>query len=376
MLAAVLLRSATLFLAGCEAPAPPVFEPPEVVVQQPTRRRIVEWDLYTGRLEAVESVEVRPRVSGYLDSVHFAEGEIVERGDLLFRIDARPYEAELREAEANLKVAESQLGLAKKTFERADTLLASRAISREDAETRQSNLQQSEAKVAQAQARVDAARLQVEFTEIRAPIAGRVGRELIAEGNLVNGAAGTQASLLTTIVSLDPIYAYFDADERSYLKYVRLAREGQRPSSRDTHNPVQVRLADEADFLHRGYMDFVDNQLDRSTGTIVGRARLPNSDHTLTPGMFVELRLPGSGEYEAVLIRPEAISFDQSRHFVYVIDEGNAARYRAVEIGPVIDGLRIVREGVTPEDRVVVAGTQRVRPGVVVRPVEASERPD
>jgi RND family efflux transporter MFP subunit len=320
----------------------------------------------------VDSVEVRPRVSGYLQSIHFQDGAIVTRGDLLFLIDPRPYEAALRRAEADVDLARSRLALARKNFARATDLLASHAISQEESDIRESNLRQAEASVDQAEAALDAAKLDVEFTHVSAPVGGRVGRKLVTEGNLINGGVGTQGTLLTTIVSLDPIYAYFDADEGSLLKYDRLARSGQRPSSRDYKNPVHVALANEEGYPHPGVMDFVDNQVDRGTGTIVGRALLPNPDLSLIPGLFARLRLPGSGQYRAILLPDEAIGSDQSQKFVYLVDEESKAQYRTVKIGPLVDGLRVVREGVGPEDRVVVAGLQRVRPGLKV---DAQEEP-
>ncbi len=335
-------------------------------VVQPVAREITEWDEFTARLDAVDSVEVRPRVSGYLQSIHFQDGGLVNKGDLLFLIDPRPYEAALRRAAADVELAKSRLALAQKNFARAADLLASHAISQEESDIRQSNLRQAEASVDVAQAALDAARLDVEFTQVRAPVAGRVGRKLVTEGNLINGGVGTQGTLLTTIVSLDPLYAYFEADEGSLLKYNRLARSGQRPSSRDYKNPVHVALADEEGFPHPGVMDFVDNQVDRGTGTIVGRAVLPNPDLSLLPGLFARLRLPGSGQYRAILLPDEAIGSDQSQKFVYLVDGESKAQYRTVKIGPLVDGLRVVREGVGPEDWVVVAGLQRVRPGLVV----------
>ncbi|TMB22322.1 MAG: efflux RND transporter periplasmic adaptor subunit [Deltaproteobacteria bacterium] len=358
--------AAALVLSACgprPAPAPP---PPKVKVVQAVAREITEWDEYTARLDAIDSVEVRPRVSGYLQSIHFQDGAIVHKGDLLFLIDPRPYEAALRRAEADVDLAESRLALARKNFARAADLLASHAISQEESDIRASNLRQAEASVEEAQAAVDAARLDVEFTRVSAPVAGRVGRKLVTEGNLINGGVGTQGTLLTTIVSLDPIYAYFEADEGALLKYSRLARTGQRPSSRDYKNPVHVALADEEGFPHEGVMDFVDNQVDRGTGTIVGRALLPNPDLSLIPGLFARLRLPGSGRYRAILLPDEAIGSDQSQKFVFVVDGDSKAQYRTVKIGPLVDGLRVVREGVTSEDWVVVAGLQRVRPGLNV----------
>src|SRR6185295_14031676 len=265
-----------------------------------------------------------------------------------------------------------RLALARKNLVRAADLLKSHAISQEESDIRESNVRQAEASLEEAQAAVDSARLDVEFTRVSAPVGGRVGRKLVTEGNLINGGVGTQSTLLTTIVSLDPIYAYFDADEGSLLKYDRLARSGQRPSSRDYKNPVRVALGNEEGFPHEGVMDFVDNQLDRGTGTIVGRALLPNPDLSLIPGLFARLRLPGSGRYRAILLPDEAIGSDQSQKFVYVVDGESKAQYRTVKIGPLVDGLRVVREGVGEEDRVVVAGLQRVRPGLTV---DAQEEP-
>jgi RND family efflux transporter MFP subunit len=355
-----------LALAACRASAPPAPPPPKVTVVHPVVREIVEWDEYTARLEAVDSVEVRPRVSGYLQAIHFQDGGLVKKGDLLFSIDPRPYDAALRRAQADVELARSRLELARKNFARADHLLASHAISQEESDIRQSNVRQAEAALEEAQARVDAAKLDVEFTQVRAPVAGRAGRKLVTEGNLINGGTGTQGTLLTTIVSLDPIYAYFEADEGSVLKYNRLARSGQRPSSREFRNPVRVALADETGFPHHGTMDFVDNQVDRETGTVVARALLPNPDLSLLPGLFARLQLPGSGLYKATLLPDEAIGSDQAQKFVFVIDAESVAQYRPVDIGPLVDGLRVVREGVTAEDRVVVRGLQRVHPGVKV----------
>src|SRR5438874_5748221 len=358
--------AAALLLASCGARPPPALPPPKVKVVQPVAREITEWDEYTARLDAVDSVEVRPRVSGYLQSIHLQDGAIVKKGALLCWIDARPYEAALRRAEADVELAKSRLALARKNFARAADLLKSHAISQEESDIRESNVRQAEASVEEAQAAVDGARLDVEFTRVSAPIGGRVGRKLVTEGNLINGGVGTQGTLLTTIVSLDPIYAYFEADEGSLLKYDRLARSGQRRSSRDYQNPVHVALAGEEGFPHDGVMDFVDNQVDRGTGTIVGRALLPNPDLSLIPGLFARLRLPGSGQYQATLLPDEAISSDQSQKFVYVVDCDSKAQYRTLKVRPLVDGVRVARAGVSPEDRVIVAGLQRVRPGLKV----------
>ena len=356
-----------LFQIGCgrnEGPvAPP---PPKVTVSQPVVREIIEWDEYTGRLEAVDSVEVRARVSGYLESIHFQDGQIVKKGDLLFVIDPRPYQAELDQAEAELELAKARLKLAQDNVVRAEKLLSARAISEEEADTRVSDERVARATVEQAEAAVQAAKLNVEFTQVRAPITGRISRKLVTEGNLING--GTGGTLLTTIVSLDPIYCYAEADEQSFLKYTRLAQEGKRPSSRQVRNPAYLALADETGFPHKGYIDFVDNQLDPNTGTIRGRAVFPNPDLTLTPGLFARIRIPGSGKYNAILLPDEAIGSDQSQRFVMIVNDENIAEYRKVVLGPKVNGLRIIREGLKPEDWVIVKGLQRVRPGVKVDP--------
>jgi RND family efflux transporter MFP subunit len=355
-----------------QAQEPP---PPKVTVAHPVERVLTDWDEYTARLEAVDSVEVRARVSGYLESVHFREGSIVKKGDLLFQIDPRPYEAQLRRAEGDREQAESRVNLAQKNLARVSFLVKSQAMSKEEAETRAALVRQAEAGVAAAQAAVDAAKLDVEFTRITAPVSGRVSRKMVTEGNLINGGVGTQGTLLTTIVSLDPLHVYFEANERDYLKYVRLAKSGARPSSRDAKNPVFVGTADEEGFPHQGYMDFVDNQIDRGTGTIQGRAIIPNPDGLLAPGLFVRLRLIGSGEYRALLIPDEAILSDQAQKFVWVVDDQNRVRYRQVKIGTLHDGLRVVNEGLTPGDRVITHGVQRARPDIVVEVEEQALQP-
>jgi len=329
-------------------------------------RELIEGDEYTGRLEAVDSVEVRARVSGYLQSVHFKDGQIVKKGDLLFVIDPRPYQAELDNAEAALKLAKARLKLAQDNLARAKKLLSAHAISQEEADTRASDERVALATVEQAEAAVQTAKLNVEFTRVTAPISGRISRKLVTEGNLIN--SGTGGTLLTTIVSLDPIYCYAEADEQSFLKYTRLAREGKRPSSREVRNPAYLTLADETGFPHKGYIDFVDNRLDSNTGTITGRAVFPNPDLTLTPGLFARIRIPGSGKYKAILIPDEAIVSDQSEKYVFVVNNKNTVEQRGVKLGPLAGGLRIIREGIKPEDWVIVSGVQRARPGAIVDP--------
>lgn len=330
-------------------------------------QEIIERDEYTGRVESVQTVEVRARVNGYLQSIHFKDGEIVKKGALLFVIDPRPYQAEVDRVTAELQLAQARLELAKSDYARAQKLLQFRAISQEEADTRAATQRQAEESVEAARAAVKAAKLNVEFTRITAPITGRIGRKLITEGNLINGGSA-EATLLTTIVSMDPIYVYFEADERSYLKYVRHSQNGKSPSSREATNPVYLALADEKGFPRKGYTDFVDNRLDPNTGTMRVRAIFPNPDLTLTPGLFGRVRLLGTAKYEAVLVPDEAIGSDLSQKFVLVVNEQNLVEQRAVQLGPIIDGLRVIREGLKPDDWVIVNGMQRARAGMQVDP--------
>lgn len=356
--------------AGCRPAAPlPPHPPNDVTVAHPLAREVVEWDVYTGRLQAIDSVEVRSRVSGYLESIHFQDGTIVEKDDLLFVIDPRPFEAVLRVAKAELARAQARLDLARNDLKRAETLLADNAISTEDYDTRSKTVQQSAAEVEAAQAEIQRAELDVEFTHVRAPVRGRASRNFVSEGNLISG--GTAGStLLTTIVSLDPVYCYFDVSERAMLKYTRLDLAGARSSSRHAPNPVFIGLADEEGFPHEGRMDFVDNQIDPNTGTLRGRAIFPNPNDLLLPGLFVRLRLIGSGRYQAIQIPDEAIARDQSRTYVYTVDDSNTVSTREIKPGRLIDGLRVV-VGVTANDRVIINGLQRARAGEKVNPTDA-----
>ena len=363
----ILAGCVALALAGgCHRAEPPAPPPPKVVVAKPIIRDIVEWDEYTGRTQALEAVEVRPRVTGYVQSIQFADGANVKEGDPLFVIDPRPYEAALAQAKAQVVVTKARLALAQNENARTESLVKQRVISTEEAERRAFARDEASGSLAAAEAAVVAASLDVEWTRVVAPVAGRASRHLVDEGNLVTA----NQTLLTTIVSLDPIHVYFDGDERAYLKYARLAQTGERASSRDVNNPVEVAVADEAGFPHKGWMDFVDNQFDSDSGTMIGRAILPNSDLLLSPGLFVRIRIPGSGRHSAILVPDEAIGTDLNQKLVWVIDAENKAQYRAVQIGALHDGLRIVREGVGPEERIVVAGIQKMRPGLVVAPEE------
>jgi RND family efflux transporter MFP subunit len=333
-------------------------------------REVAEWDEYTGRLEAVKTVEVRPRVAGAIERVAFREGSLVKKGELLFQIDPRPYQAELDKALAEAQRAVDRAALTKAELERAQKLVEARAMSREEFDQRGTARAEAESAIRAANAAVASAKLNLEFTQIRAPIAGRISRALITEGNLVTGGpvGGPIATLLTTIVSVDPIYVFFEADERSFLRYVDLAREGTRPSSREVRNPVLMGLANEEGCPHKGYIDFIENRLDASTGTMRGRAVFENKDGRFTPGLFARVRLVGSAPYRATLINDRAVGTDQGQKFVLVVDDKSAAQYRVIKLGPLIDGLRVVREGVKPGETIVVNGIQRVQPGMIVTP--------
>ena len=362
--------------AGCgtEPPAPP--PAPAVTVADVAGREITEWDEFTGRFEAVDAVEIRPRVSGYLRRVLFAEGKEVRKGEVLFEIDPRPYEADLAGAEAELERARSGAALAAREVERAQRLVTVQAISREEYDARVSAAAQGGSSVRAAQAAVAMARLNLEWTRVRAPISGRVSNAMVTEGNLVQ-AGPPGATLLTTVVSLDPIYVYFDSDEQTFLKYGALARAGLRQSSHVAQTPVHLGLANEnGGFPHRGYVDFLDNQLDPRSGTIRTRAVFSNRERLFTPGLFARLKLVGSGRYRATLILDRAIGTDQDKKFVLIVKPDSTVDYRPIQIGRLIDGLRIVTGGLVPGDRIVVNGLQRVRPGMKVTPTVTAMIPD
>jgi RND family efflux transporter MFP subunit len=352
---------------ACQPAQTPSPAPPKVTVSRPVVQEIIEWDEYTGRLEATENVEVRARVSGYLQSIHFKDGAIVKKGDLLFVIDPRPYQAEVDRVRAELQLAQARLELAKSDYARAQKLLQFRAMSQEEADTRAATERQAQESVAAGQAAVKAAGLNVEFTRVTAPITGRISRRLVTEGNLINGGTA-QSTLLTTIVSMDPIYVYFEADERSYLKHVRLSQNGKGPNSRQGRNPVYLALADEKGFPRNGYIDFIDNRLDPKTGTMTGRAVFTNSDLALAPGLFGRIRIPGSTPYDAVLVPDEAIGSDQAQKFVFVMNGDNTVEQRTVQLGPLVHGFRVVSQGLKPDDWLIVSGLQRARSGLQVTP--------
>ena len=379
-----------------------------VVVAKPVVLAIVEWDEFVGRLAPIESVQVRARVSGYLATTSFEEGQLVRAGDIIAVIDQRPFLAEVSRNEANMDAANALLiqakaavaqseaekerakirrNLTKKQLDRNEELRKKNATAIQDFEISEAEYEQAEAELIVASSRVDSseativaanaalkiaqanldlAKLNLQYTEVRSPIDGRISNRRVTEGNLVSGGTN-DSTLLTTVVSLDPIHCYFDADEKTFLKYVQLAREGKRPSSRDVRNPVYVALANEqVGFPHQGHMDFVENRLDEETGTIRGRAILPNGNLDLTPGLFARVRLPGSPRYDATLIPDKAIGTDQADKFVLTVDESDMVVRKVVTLGPISHGLRIIRTGLDGTERVVLSGQQRARPGTEV----------
>jgi len=359
-----------LALAGCgeraqsQAAAP---LPPSVTVAQPVKRTVTDWDEFTGRFDAIEEVQVRARVGGFVNSVEFKDGAIVRAGDLLYIIDPRPFEAVVSQAQGQLDDARAKAELARRELDRGLNLVQTSAVSVQVVDQRRQALQAAHAAEMQAEGALKAAQLNVEFTHVLAPITGRVSRHLVTPGNLVQG-ADSGATLLTSIVSLDPIYIYFDVDEATYLRNSKLWFEGRRPSSRDTANPVQVTLTGEMKPSHEGSMDFLDNRLDVSTATLRSRAIVPNKDLSVLPGQFGRVRLIGSLPYEALLIPDTAIATDQSRKIVFVVKEDNVVEARPVVLGPLDEGLRVIREGLKAEDHVIVDGLQRARIGAKVTP--------
>ena len=349
------------------AAAPHAMPPPAVTITNPVSKEVTDWDEFTGRLYPVESVDVRARVSGYLDSVNFTEGAIVKKGDLLYVIDPRPYKIALDEALAEKNRADAALDLAENDLKRAQNLHKAHAMSDEELDTRGKQKREAQAQLDAAKAAIAAAKLNIEFTHITAPISGRISRTSVTVGNLVKG-GDMESTLLTNIVSLDPIYVYFTADEQSVLRYTRLDMQGSRESSRIKPNPVFLKLADEDDFVHKGHMDFVDNQIDLNTGTMRARAIVENPDLLLVPGMFADVKLLGEGPYQSLLIPDKAINVDQTTRFVYVVDDKNMVSRREVTPGRMFEGLRVIRSGLNPDDKVVIDGLQRIRAGMQVTP--------
>ena len=362
------LLAATLSGCGDKPPPQAAAAAPPVTVAAPVKRTVTDWDEFTGRFDAVEEVQVRARVGGFVTDVEFRDGAFVNPGDLLYIIDSRPFEAIAEQADGQLSDARAKAELAKRELDRGLTLNQSQAVSDSIVDQRRQALQAAKAAEMQAEGALKAAQLNIEFTHVVAPMGGRVSRHLVSVGNLVQGSDNGGGTLLTSIVSLDPIYIYFDMDEATYLKYNRLFFEGKRPSSRENPNPVQVMLTGETKPSHDGKMNFLDNRLDVSTGTLRGRAVVPNKDFSILPGQFGRVRLIGSAPYEALLLPDTAIATDQSRKIVFVVKDDDTVEARPVTLGPLDDGLRVVREGLKPEDRVIVEGLQRARVGAKVSP--------
>ncbi|MGF6100077.1 efflux RND transporter periplasmic adaptor subunit [Enterobacter sp. A4] len=357
----------SVLLVGCDnsvaqnaAPPAPAVSAADVVVKS-----ISQWDSFNGRIEAVESVQLRPRVSGYIDKVNYTDGQEVKKGEVLFTIDDRTYRAALEQAQANLARAKTQASLAQSEANRTDKLINTHLVSREEWEQRRSAAVQAQADIRAAQAAVDAAQLNLDFTKVTAPIDGRASRALITSGNLVT--AGDTASVLTTLVSQKTVYVYFDVDESTYLHYQNLARSGQGASSNHMALPVEIGLTGEEGYPHQGKVDFLDNQLTPSTGTIRMRALLDNAQRQFTPGLFARVRLPGSAEFKATLVDDKAVLTDQDRKYVYIVDKEGKAQRRDITPGRLADGLRIVRQGLNPGDKVIIEGLQKVfMPGMPV----------
>ncbi|HEX8164511.1 MAG TPA: efflux RND transporter periplasmic adaptor subunit [Beijerinckiaceae bacterium] len=365
------------FSGAAIAQAPPNMPPPPVTVAKPVVKEVVEYDDYTGRFEAAEAVDVRSRVSGYLEAVHFRDGSLVRKGDLLFTIDRRQYQAAVDQARAAVASARSRVAFAQADYERAQALGRTGNITEQVLEQRRQTLDIARADQQAAEAAVRTAELNLGFSEIRAPMGGKIGRKLISEGNLVTA----DQTLLTTIVSLDPIHFYFDVDERSYLSYMRnaISLNGAQPAQNggapqpaanvgSRLGDVLVGVSDEREPKRKARLDFTENRLDQQTGTIRARAVVSNPDLFLTPGVFGTIRIPGSPRYQGVLVPDEAVATDQDRRFVWVVAEDGTAAQRTVRPGPRIDGYRLIREGLKGDETVVIAGLQRVRPGAKVTP--------
>lgn len=368
---AALFTAAALALAACERSdttakkqAPP---PPQVTVAPPQAKAVVDKDEYVGRFIAVDTVEIRARVSGYLDAVHFRDGQLVKTGDLLFTVDRRSFQNARDQASASLTQAKANLAYTQSDLERAQGLVGGSVISQQTFEQRTQAKRVAEANVAAQEAALRQATLDLEFTELRAPVSGRIGDRRVSPGNLVTGGTGGSTTLLATIQSIDPIRFEFTMDETSYLRYARLTKGGPDAVNAGAQVPVRLKLIDEAGFSHDGQMDFVDNAIDRSSGTIRGRAQFANKEGLFTPGMFARVQVAAGPPREALLVPDSAIGSEQVRKFVYVVDDQDVVRTKYVTLGPLVDQLRVV-EGLKPDDRVVVNGLMRARPGVKVTP--------
>jgi multidrug efflux system membrane fusion protein len=370
--APVIAVALALALAGCGQSQPPAAErpPPAVTVAKPVKRNIVDYDEYVGRFAAIDSVEVRARVSGYLQEVHFQDGQMVKQGDLLFTVDKRPFQTAFDQAQANLAQAKANLAFAEADLARGQQLVRDRTITEQVFDQRTQARRVAEASVQAQTAAVRQAMLDLEFTELKAPVAGRIGDRRVSPGNLVTGGTTGNTTLLATIVSLDPIRFEFTFDEAAYLRYERISQTGKDVAGREGSVLVSLRLIDEPDFMHSGRMDFVDNVIDRNSGTIRGRAVFSNPTGVLTPGMFGRIRVPGSPVYPALLVPDVAIGSEQARKYVLVVNDQNVAVPKYVVLGDTNEGLRVIKDGIGPDDRIVVNGIARIRPGQKVTPQE------
>ena len=369
---ASLVGATLLLLTGCrhEAAQQAQQAAPAVTVAAVEQREVIEWDEFTGRTEPIESVDVRPRVSGYIQEVRFQSGQLVKKGDVLFVVDPRWHQAEFDRRQADADRARVQLENAKREADRTEHLLTTKAISTEEGDARIARFQESKAALAAAEAARDVAKLDLEYTQVRAPINGRVSRALLTEGNYVSGIAGA-ATRLTSIVSVSPVYVYADMDEDSLLRFNALASRSKLETDADGKIPVDLQLGDESDFPHRGYIESFDNQLNPGTGSILLRAVFSNDDGRIVPGLFARIRIPLSARHPAVLVSERAIGTDQAQKYVLTLSPTNTVLYQSVELGPVVDGMRIVRSGLQPGEQIVVNGLQRVRPGMPVKAEQA-----
>jgi multidrug efflux system membrane fusion protein len=363
---AVLYRG---FGRGTTPPASQAAPPPTVTVAPVEQQEIVEWDEFTGRTEPVESVDVRPRVSGYIQSVRFQSGQLVKKGDVLFVIDPRWHQAEFDQRQAEAERAKVQRDNARREADRTAQLLEHKAISTEEADARVARFQEAKAASLAAEASRDSAKLDLEYTEVRAPIDGRVSRALLTEGNYVSGVSGA-ATLLTTLVSVNPVYVYADVDEETLLKFNALAQAKKIEMNREGRTPVELQLADEDGFPHHGYIESFDNRLNPNSGSILVRAVFPNDDGRIVPGLFARIRIPLSDRHPVMLVSERAIGTDQAQKYVLSLTPTNTVAYQSVTLGPTIDGRRVIRTGLQPGEKIVVNGLQRVRPGMPVTPQE------
>jgi RND family efflux transporter MFP subunit len=364
----LLLVAPLLIACGQQQPPAAAPPPPSVTIATPVKRTITDMDEYVGRFVAVDSVEVRARVSGSLEKVHFSDGQLVKQGDLLFTIDKRPFQNALDQAKANLAQARANLAFAESDLARAAQLVRERTISEQVFEQRTQTKRTADATVAAQEAAVRQAALDIEFTELKAPIAGRIGDRRVSPGNLVTGGNGGNTTLLATIVSTDPIRFEFTFDEASYLRYERMGSKSKEAANRGKGVPVTLKLIDEKDFGHEGKIDFVDNVIDRSSGTIRGRAEFSNAKGLFTPGMFGRIKVPGSEPYEALLVPDVAIGTEQIRKYVMVVDKEDKVAPKYVTLGDLSGDLRVIKSGLAPDDRVVINGLARLRPGIKVSP--------